>query len=348
MAADGAPSLDPDLLHDDARASAELAGLNYVEGTEPGITRVRHGSGFRYLTAAGRPVPAGEVERITALAIPPAWQQVWIGIDPTGHLLATGVDARARKQYLYHARWRETRDRINFSRLATVARGLPLVREHVATQLRRRILDRDRVLATMLRVTDATGIRVGGEIYARSNDSYGLTTLLCSHVTTASGTTRFRFPAKSGRRAAYALRDAAVARTVAELHGRPRRRLFVVEGRPVRPEDINGLLAELSGEHVTAKDFRTWRGTVTALTYLRSLPPGHRPTKATMLAAVDSAAAELSNTRSVARAHYVLPALLDAYLDGDLAGLPPVRGRDPWLSDDERALVAALPLLLAR
>jgi DNA topoisomerase-1 len=158
----------------------------------------------------------------------------------------------------------------------------------------------------------------------------------------------FRFPAKSGRRAVYQLRDAAVARTVGELRGRPRRRLFIADGRPVRPEDINALLAELSGEHLTAKDFRTWRGTVSALGFLRELPAGHRPTKRNVLAAVDAAAEELSNTRSVARGHYVLPALLDAYLDGSLADLPRVRGTDPLLSEDERVLIDVLPDLLAR
>ncbi len=342
------PTLDADRLHGDARASAELAGLAYIEAGEPGISRSRHGKSFRYLGPSGRPVAAREVERITALAIPPAWQEVWIGVEPDGHLLATGIDARGRKQYLYHPTWRQVRDRINFSRLVTVGSSLPSIREHVAGQVRRRTLDRDRVLATMLRVTDATGIRIGGEIYARANDSYGLTTLLCSHVSVGGRGVEFRFPAKSGRRAVYQLRDAAVARTVGELRGRPRRRLFIADGRPVRPEDINALLAELSGEHLTAKDFRTWRGTVSALGFLRALPAGHRPTKRNVLAAVDAAAEELSNTRSVARGHYVLPALLDAYLDGSLADLPRVRGTDPLLSEDERVLIDVLPDLLAR
>lgn len=340
--------LDADRLHDDARASAEQAGLVYVEGTEPGITRVRSGHGFRYLSPGGRPLPTGEVARITAMAIPPAWRQVWIGVDPDGHLLATGVDARGRKQYLYHPDWRRARDRINFARLMTVGEHLSAIREHVSVELRRRTLDRDRVLAAMVRVIDATGIRIGGEIYARANDSYGLTTLLCRHVTVADREITMRFPAKSGRRAVYVLRDPGVARTVRDLAGRPRRRLFVVDGRPARPEDVNGLLTNLSGQRLTAKDFRTWIGTVTALRHLRSLPAGHRPTKKHALTALDVAAAELSNTRSVARAHYVLPQLLEAYLDGEIAGLPAVRGSHPWLSADERILIAALPALLAR
>lgn len=342
------PALDADRLHADARASAELAGLVYIEGIEPGISRSRRGKTFRYLDPSGKAVSAGEVERITALAIPPAWQGVWIGINPDGHLLATGVDGRGRKQYLYHPTWREVRDRINFSRLLTMGQSLPKIREHIVAQLRRRTLDRDRVLATMLRITDATGIRIGGEIYARSNDSYGLTTLLCSHVTIGTSDLQFRFPAKSGQRAVYQLRDTAVTRTIGELHGRPRRRLFIADGRPVRPEDVNGLLAELSGEHLTAKDFRTWRGTVTALGHLRALPPGHRHTKRHVLDAVDAAAESLSNTRSVARGHYVLPALLDAYLEGSLGDLADAASRNPRLSADEAVLLAMLPDLLGR
>jgi DNA topoisomerase-1 len=340
--------VEADRLHGDARASAELAGLVYVEGVEPGISRRRRGKSFRYLSPNGKLVSQAESERIAALAIPPAWREVWIGTDPDGHLLATGFDARGRKQYLYHPMWRQVRDRINFSRLVTVGASLRSIRRHVAGELRRRTLDRDRVLATMVRITDVTGIRIGGEIYARANDSYGLTTLVCSHVSVTGERVQFRFPAKSGKRAVYDLHDAAVARTVRELQGRPRRRLFVADGRPVRPEDINGLLAELSGEHLTAKDFRTWRGTVTALGFLRGLPAGHRPTKRHVLEALDAAAEDLSNTRSIARGHYVLPELLDAYLDGSLATFPAVRGRDALLSRDERVLIAILPDLLAR
>lgn len=334
-------------LHDDPAASAAAAGLRYVCDGDPGFHRVRHGAGFGYRDARGRPPSPAQLERIRALAIPPAWRQVWICRSPDGHLQATGVDDAGRKQYLYHPRCREARDGLTFDRLAVVGAVLPNLRSAVAAQLRRRTVDRDRLLAGMVRLLDTTGIRVGNEIYERDNDSIGLTTLRWAHVALRGDTVALAFPAKSGRRAALQVRDRPLARLLAQIAGGPRRRVFREGTRPLRPDQLNGFLAAATGEHVTAKDFRTWRGTVTALAFLRGLPPDGRPTRRNALAAVDAAAASLGNTRSVARAHYVHPGLVDAYLAGELAALPeprPAAGLDP----QEQALLDILPELVER
>jgi DNA topoisomerase-1 len=334
-------------LHDDPHASATAAGLTYVCDSDPGYHRVRRGTGFGYRDVRGRAPSPAQLDRIRALAIPPAWQDVWICRSPEGHLQATGVDDAGRKQYLYHPRWREVRDGLTFDRLAVVGAVLPDLRSAVAGQLRRRTLDRDRLLAGMVRLLDATGIRIGNEVYERDNDSVGLTTLRWAHVTLRGATVALAFPAKSGRRASLVVHDTALARLLAAIAGAPRRRVFRDGGRPLKPDELNGYLASATGEHVTAKDFRTWRGTVTALTFLRTLPAGGRPTKRSALAAVDAAADSLGNTRTVARAHYVHPGIIEAYLAGKLAELPEPHPA-PGLDAGERALLDILPTLVDR
>jgi DNA topoisomerase-1 len=332
-------------LHDDPEASAAAAGLRYVCDSDPGFRRVRHGRGFSFRDSRGRPPSPVQLDRIRALVIPPAWQDVWICRSADGHLQATGVDEAGRKQYLYHPHWRELRDGLTFDRLAVMGAVLPDLRSAVAAQLRRRTVDRDRLLAGMVRVLDATGIRVGNEVYERDNDSVGLTTLRWAHVAVRGAIVALAFPAKSGRRASVVVHDRSLARLLAAVGGGPRRRVFRVGGRPLKPDELNAYLASATGEHVTAKDFRTWRGTVTALTFLRTLPAGGRPTKRNALAALDAAADSLGNTRAVARAHYVHPGLIDAYLAGGLEYLPepdPAPGLDP----DERALLDILPRLV--
>ncbi len=182
-------------LHDDPARCAEIAGLRHVQADEPGICRVRRGPG--YVDARGRPVSDGQVPRIADLAIPPAWRDMWICADEQGHLLATREDDRGRKQYLYHPSWRELRDLLNFYRLVVFAERLPRIRAHVSAQLRRRTLDRDRVQAVMLRIIDVSAVRVGSEVYAEDNDSFGLTTLGRRHVRALAGVVEFSFPAKS-------------------------------------------------------------------------------------------------------------------------------------------------------
>jgi len=194
-----------------------MAGLRYVQADDPGLSRRRRGRGFSYRDAHGRPVDAGTVRRIDELAIPPAWRDVWICPDELGHILATGQDDRGRKQYLYHPKWRELRDLLNFYRLIVFANHLPEVRAHVQRQLRRRSLDRSRVLAAMVRIIDASAIRIGSEEYAEDNDSFGLTTLTRQHARVDGRRIELRFPAKSGSRAELTLSDPGIARLIAEL-----------------------------------------------------------------------------------------------------------------------------------
>jgi DNA topoisomerase-1 len=335
-------------LYGDVQRCAQSAGLIYVETDLPGLTRLRRGRGFSYRTADGATVlDAGTRKRITTLAIPPAWRNVWICPAANGHLLATGEDDKGRKQYIYHPKWRELRDLLNSYRLIVVADQLPKVRRHVEAQLRRRTLDRDKALATMLRIVDATGIRIGSETYAEENDSVGLTTLSRRHATAGSGRVVFDFPAKSGRRVTIALDDNRVASVVAELAGQRKRRLFTVAGQQVGAAEVNALLAALTDETMTAKDFRTWRGTRAAFGYLLD-HRGDDPDVA-VVAAVDAAAAALHNTRAVAREHYVHPHLLETFAAGTfgayLSRSKPVRNR--LLTSDEQRLAGLLNVLLA-
>jgi len=335
-------------LYEDAQRCAESAGLVYVATDDPGIARLRRGRGFSYRQADGALITTVEAkERIVELAVPPAWRNVWICPSADGHILATGEDERGRKQYLYHPKWRELRDLLNSYRLIVVAEQLPTVRAHVTAQLRRRTLDRDRVLAAMVRIVDTSGIRIGSEVYAEENDSFGLSTLTRRHVSVHGARTEFDFPAKSGRRARIELRDRPVAAVVAQLLEQRRRRLFTVDGRPVEAGEVNALLQDLTGEHITAKDFRTWRGTRAAFNYLRSHPD--QEPSAAVVTAVDLAADELHNTRAVARAHYIHPHLLDTFTAGTFAGyLATARPkRRELLAADEQSLLAFLGVLLA-
>lgn len=338
-----APSLHALLA--DAQRCAELAGLTYVERTEPGLSRRRSGRGFRYLDAAGQPVDVATRERIVAMAIPPAWREVWICADTAGHLLATGIDDRGRTQYLYHERWREVRDLINFYRLSEVGRRLSAIRRDTEAQLRRRLLDRPRTIATMLRIVDRLSIRVGNEIYADENDSVGLCTLQKKHVTVRPTGIDLDFRAKSGRATSLHLDDRAVARATRQLMQQPGRRMFTVDGSPVTAEEVNERLSGITDGVVTAKDFRTWRGTLIVFTRLRRSTGEDR--ERDVLDAIDAAADVLGNTRAVARAHYVHPHVVETYLDGSfadrLADAP--RPRVHGLTGDERALLGYLDAL---
>jgi DNA topoisomerase I len=330
-------------LYADAQQCAAAAGLVYITGDEPGIRRRRQGSGFGYRDAKNRPISERAMkERIVALAIPPAWTNVWICPDDSGHIMAVGEDDRGRKQYIYHERWRELRDLLNFYRLISFAERLPSIRAHVESQLRRRTLDRDQVLAAMIRLIDTTAIRIGNEVYAEENDSFGLSTLTKKHVHVSGKTITMSFPAKSGKRAELRVDDRPVARVIAKLEQHRSRRLFTVDGHVIESGDVNDLLHELTGEHITAKDFRTWRGTLAAFAYLEQSPDAE-PDRA-VLAAADAAALVLGNTRSVARAHYIHPHVLSAYADGtfgaDLAAS--ARHRQRLLDGRERDLLAFL------
>jgi DNA topoisomerase-1 len=332
-------------LYDDPEECARVAELRYVSPDEPGIRRVRCGRGFTYRDASGKTVADVALrDRIAKIVIPPAWRNVWICAEENGHIVAVGEDDRGRRQYIYHERWRSLRDQLNFYRLVSFGAALPRVREDVERQLRRRTMDADRVRAAMLRIIDVTGLRVGNEVYAEENDSYGLTTLTRRHVQVRGPRIDFRFPAKSGRRAEVTMRDPGVARIVAQLAARRGRWLFEVDGARIDADEINSRLAEVTGMHLTAKDFRTWHGTKTVFRHLRAHLPVDDQGETHVLAAVDAAAIRLNNTRAVARAHYVHPAVVDGYTSGELerflAGRRPAGDR--WLDEDEQLLLAFL------
>lgn len=339
-------------LHDDPRRCAEIAHLTYVEtDADPGWTRTRSGKGWRYSDVRGKPLTAERTkERIRALAIPPAWQDVWICPDENGHILATGHDQRGRKQYIYHPRWRELRDILNFYRLLVFTSHLGAIREHVARQLRRRTLDRDQVLAIMIAVLDASYIRIGNEVYAEENHSFGLSTLTDAHVHVHGGKTDWKFPAKSGKFWDVTIDDARIARLMQRLldTAEPGHRLFTVDGRTVDSDDVNEVLRGVTGEHLTAKDFRTWGGTLAAFTYLRDHLDSTRPAKKIVNEALDEAAAELGNTRTVARAHYVHPDVVDAFQHDRFKDyLRRSRAKpNKYLDETERQLTGFLEVLL--
>jgi DNA topoisomerase-1 len=339
-------------LYDDPTECARLAQLKYVSTEEPGYSRVRRGRGFSYRDAQGVTVADVAVRaRIAAMAIPPAWRNVWICANEDGHLLAVGEDDRGRRQYVYHERWRSIRDQLNFYRLVGFGEALPTVRKDVEGQLRRRSFDADRVLGAMLRIIDAAGLRVGNEVYAEENDSYGLTTLTKRHVRVTGSRIDFRFPAKSGKRAEATITDPGVARVIEHLLEQGGSRwLFRVAGARIGSDEINARLADLTGAHLTAKDFRTWHGTATAFRHLRRHLPADDQAETHVLAAIDAASLSLNNTRTVARAHYVHPDVVDGYTSGELERF--LRGRrasgNKWLDEDERLLLAFLAESLER
>jgi DNA topoisomerase-1 len=332
-------------LYDDPEECARIAKLRYVSPDEPGMTRLRRGRGFSYRDAKGATVVDVKVkDRIAKIAIPPAWRNVWICTWSDGHILAVGDDERERRQYIYHERWRSLRDQLNFYRLLGFGDALPTIRADVDKQLHRRALDADRVLAAMLRIMDIAGLRVGNEVYAEENDSYGLSTLNKRHVRVRGSTVDFHFPAKSGQTAEVSVTDAGVARVVTKLAEQRTRRLFTIGAVPVGADEINARLRDLTGAHLTAKDFRTWNGTKTAFTYLRKrLSPGDEAEQQ-VFAALDAASDALGNTRTIARAHYVHPDVIDGYTSGELADfLSGKRARGgQWLNADERLLLAYL------
>ena len=299
------------------------AGMRFSSDDRPGIRRRRSGRGFRYLDSDGRPIRDPEtLERIRAIAIPPAWTDVWISPWPNGHLQATGRDARGRKQYRYHTRFRAGRDDAKFERLIAFARALPAIRERVDADLRRTGLPREKVVAAVIRLLELTLIRVGNDEYARLNRSFGLTTLRDRHAEVDGSQVRFRFRGKSGREHEVGLRDRRLAGVVKRCRDLPGQELFQYVGADGEPhdiasDDVNAYLAEIA-PGVTAKDFRTWAGTVLAWRALRSLGGARtdRERKRNVAEAIRTTADSLGNTAAVARSAYVHPAVVDAYLDG--------------------------------
>ncbi|HEY7236025.1 MAG TPA: hypothetical protein VH539_17840 [Gemmatimonadaceae bacterium] len=304
--------------------SAEVAGLRYVTDAAPGIRRKRKGRGFAYLGADGVEIRDPSVlERIRKLVIPPRWSEVWICSNPAGHLQVTARDARGRKQYRYHPRYRAVRDETKFGRMIAFSEILPRIRERVERDIALPELARDKVLATVVWLLERTLIRVGNDEYARDNGSFGLTTLRRRHVTVSGAKLRFEFRGKSGIAHSVAVTDRRIARIVQRCQELPGQELFQyldAEGRrqSVDAGDINEYLRRITGRQVTAKDFRTWAGTTLAATTLRALGPftSEKKAKANIVAAVDQISKRLGNTRAVCRKYYVHPAILEAYLEG--------------------------------
>jgi DNA topoisomerase-1 len=304
--------------------SAKLAGLTYVTEGRPGIARRRAGKFFTYVDAHGRRVRDAEtLGRIRSLAIPPAWTDVWICAAPHGHIQAIGRDARGRKQYRYHPRWRAVRDEAKYARMLAFAETLPSIRARVEKDLALPGLPRDKVLATVVRLLESTLIRVGNAEYARQNGSFGLTTMRDRHVAVSGSTLRFRFRGKSGKEHEVDVRDPRLARVVRRCQELPGQELFQYvddEGRRqvIDSADVNGYLREITGADFTAKDFRTWAGTVLAALALSEVAAftSKRQAQRNILRAVESVARRLGNTPTICRKCYVHPAVLDAYLDG--------------------------------
>lgn len=286
--------------------------------------------------------------RIERLAIPPAWTDVWISPEPDGHLLATGRDARGRKQYRYHPEFRRRRDDHKFERLAAFGAALPRLRRRVAIDLRRRGLPREKVVAAVVALLDETSLRVGSEAYARVNRSYGLTTLGSRHAIVSAGAVRLRFRGKSGRQHDVRLRDRRLARVVRQCQELPGQRLFQYEDeagawQAILSDDVNAYIRAAIGDRFSAKDFRTWHGTLAAYLALAGCePPAGRSHRArALLDALDEAAARLGNTRTVARQAYVHPAVERA-IDADRIPAGRLVARSPWRRPGEAALLRLL------
>lgn len=298
--------------------------LRRSDSSGPGIRRVRAGRGFRYRDAAGERVDDAVVlDRIDALAIPPAWTDVWIAPYPNGHIQATGVDTAGRRQYLYHPSWREQKDRIKFDRALALAESLPSARRSVTVDLRREGLGRERVLAAAFRMLDTGSLRVGSERYADANGSYGLSTLLVAHASTNGDEVLLDFPAKSGREWRSEIRDAdlvAVVRALTRRGGRAKLLAWHEDGRwhPVDAAEINADVHARTGGDFTAKDFRTLHGTLAAAASLATTGPRSSPTarRRAVAEAMRAAASVLGNTPAVARASYVDPRVVDLYDHG--------------------------------
>ena len=339
----------------DPTESAQAAGLRYVSDASPGIRRRRSGRGFSYVGQDGRTLrdPA-TLARIRSLAIPPAYTDVWICPSSTGHIQATGRDARGRKQYRYHPKWREVRDETKFGRMLAFSDTLPGLRKRVDEDLVRPGLPKEKVLATVVRLLECTGIRVGNDEYAKANRSFGLTTLQDRHVEISGASLRFEFRGKSGKIHQVSLSDRRLARIVARCQAVPGADLFQYlddEGNRVAigSGDVNDYLREITGEEFTAKDFRTWAGTLQAAAALdvAGPAPSEREAKAAILRAIDLVAERLNNTRAVCRKYYVHPAILETYEAGTLHealnnGGPPARAGASGLNDDEQAVVRLL------
>lgn len=325
--ADGATGFKPDheITHEVPK------GLTYCSDENPGLGRSRSGSGFSYHDAKGLLIrDKAVIERIQHLAIPPAWTDVWICPRATGHIQATGRDVKGRKQYRYHSDWSTARSETKFDRLPAFARALPRLRKRVEADLGKRGQSRDKVLATAVRLLEITLIRVGNAQYAKQNRSYGLTTLMKRHLEVGGAALTFEFRGKSGVDHKVSVRDRRLATVVRSLRELPGQHLFkyrTADGDlcPITSDDVNAYIREAMGDGFSAKDFRTWAGTVSAARALRDMQPPTSPTdaKRRINVCVKAVSGLLGNTPTVCRASYVHPAVFDAYADGSLRKVLP-------------------------
>jgi DNA topoisomerase-1 len=319
-------AIPEDLLHAEPATVAEAADLTYTLDDCPGYTRRRRGKGFSYIDPTGQVVRNAALRRrFETLAIPPAWRDVWICPDPNGHLQATGRDDQERKQYIYHPRWAEVRNRAKFDRMVSFAEALPTIRAQVDEDLAGHSPTFAKVVALVVRLLDDTQIRVGNEEYARHHDSYGLTTLLDEHISLNGKQLIFEFTGKSGQEQRIVVKNRRLARLVQECQELPGQQLFQYRGengelQPVRSTEVNDYLREITDDNFSAKDFRTWGGTVTAATTLCKLGPcaTEKEIQNNLRIATAAAAKRLGNTVAVCRRYYIHPKIFDAYARGRL------------------------------
>ncbi|MFN2527993.1 MAG: DNA topoisomerase IB [Candidatus Baltobacteraceae bacterium] len=332
----------------DPQQSARAAGLRYITDEMPGFRRKLAGKHFAFFDPKGKKIKdESEIKRIRALAIPPAYTDVWISPIANGHLQATGRDARGRKQYRYHKRWREVRDETKYGRMIAFAKALPNIRKTVEQHMALPGLPREKVLATVVQLLETTLIRVGNEEYAKDNKSYGLTTMKDQHVQIKGSTLRFKFKGKSGVRHAIDLRDRRLARIVQACRDIPGQDLFQYEDddgayQSIDSQDVNDYIKEIASDDFTAKDFRTWIGTVTCALTLAGLPAveSEADAKKNVVEAIKLVAERLGNTPSVCRKSYVHPSIIDRYLES--GPLKSVRSRTNGLLPEEKAVVRLL------
>ena len=317
---------DIDALYTDNQKCAEVIGLTYSSDELSGFTRAKHGTGFSFKDASGKTISDKKVkQQIDALVIPPAWQKVWISPELDGHILATGLDEKGRKQYIYHPQWRAMRDVLKFYRLIAFAACLPRIRKTIDTDLARPKLDYQKVMAVMLWLLDNIYIRIGNDTYYEQNESVGLTTLTDKHIVIAGPVMTLAFRGKSGKDHQITFEHKEVADTLAQLIKQKGDRLFrykTSDGlKNVESDDVNHHLQAITGQHVSAKDFRTWGGTLMAFNHLAetaALPEDKTPKpEKVIVEAVDAAANVLGNTRTIAKASYVHPDILELYKRDD-------------------------------
>lgn len=347
---------------EEAKQSAKAAGLVYVSPDQPGISRVSRGKNYEYMTADGRRVTDKiTLGRIKRLAIPPAWTNVWICPKENGHLQAVGYDARKRKQYRYHPHWREVRDETKYNSMVEFARILPRIRKRVAEDLTLPGLPKSKVLAAVIKILETGLIRVGNDEYARTNKSFGLTTMQDRHVDVNGATIRFQFRGKSGKYHKIHIEDRRLAKIVANCQAIPGQELFQYvddEGRSrdITSSDVNDYLREITRSDFTAKDFRTWAGTVLAAMALQEFQKFDTKAQAkkNLLRAIEAVAQKLGNTPAICRKCYIHPIILNSYMDGAMLNLfkkraeEELKGNVHSLRAEEGAVLAFLQKRLAQ